>query len=340
MARIPNAEDANGVWNIRQQRDAQYGGEWPSIPFWNGSRYIAQRGYSWPGMTSINEWQFLYKSMSGSVSASDWSGAAGNQLYSSSITGSTPVTDAKSKIIWWGGYTSGYPYIGWGQIKNVSDLNNAVASAANISTSDAYQSGGGGSSSDDRWIVTGGINQGTNIQYGAFDGATATYFGSLYSSVNGHCQTRHPSRSMIASPTSSGSSMAYVNPMSTGNAVDWGYNSYNASASTWVYFNNTNMACGVVGRTAFNGGGSANSIYWNPDSAGNAGDWGSSHVGLGNYGDGDCGDNDWMMYCCGNDDSNYDAIAYKAIWNVSSWAVGNADTSEGRYYGRGNSVVP
>ena len=48
MPRIPNTNDANGVWDLNQQRNAAYGQVWPltyvPVPAWSGDRYFSYNG--------------------------------------------------------------------------------------------------------------------------------------------------------------------------------------------------------------------------------------------------------------------------------------------------------
>ena len=45
MPRIPNTNDANGIWHLNEQRNADYGEVWPGtyvpIPAWAGDRYFS-----------------------------------------------------------------------------------------------------------------------------------------------------------------------------------------------------------------------------------------------------------------------------------------------------------
>jgi hypothetical protein len=49
MARIPNTTDANGVWDLNQQRNAAYGQVWPPTHVpptpWAGDRYFSYSGF-------------------------------------------------------------------------------------------------------------------------------------------------------------------------------------------------------------------------------------------------------------------------------------------------------
>lgn len=73
MPRIPNTNDANGIWDLNEQRNAAYGEVWPGtyvpIPAWAGDRYFSYSGY---GSGGSSGYQIRYEYCNSVTLASAW----------------------------------------------------------------------------------------------------------------------------------------------------------------------------------------------------------------------------------------------------------------------------
>lgn len=336
MARIPNADDANGVWNIRQQRDAQYGGEWPELKFWYGDRLIIAGGQG----AGIYQLYYGWFDMSSLISGSDWTNPwFGQKLNDSGSAGYNQVAAAAvtrtDRAMWMKGYWSG----GWPYYFNHAEYLNPSSPSGSgaltmwgwVGSGDGYMAGMGADKAQNRWIFTGGINYTTDMYAGNFDDtSTNTLFAYLNTSNNDHVATRSPDRCMVNGQLNIAGNgsvrVGYMNPMSLAALTDWGYNNFGGQN-----YNNGNISAHVAGRACFGGGGSNYCSYWNPSSAGSASTfdpvggncWGSTSFG-GNY---NAGDNNGVYWASvgGNQDAN--GSAYVAIASAGTSSVGNTSLS-------------